>query len=435
MLRCRASTASWSRASLMRPWAYPQKSRRKSTASRVWCGRLNSSHPSSSPAKPSRRVRYSGASLRWPTGGHSFLLREPRSGDRWRRGHPNLPRAPEESSGGGLPRVPSARPSVAGETARAGVRGAACEVRRNSVRSSRSRCRPCLASERRPGRCGGPLGEGEGYVRQGFDFGRGVWGAQGAHRKHALGPCLTCWALTSPIRPAAWLQASSDPAANGSLRWLGSKVCSSACSRAAHAAPAAPFPSGDARAWIRPWTQGEPPFPAVLAGSNGDPASAPHDCERAGERGAIDGQNLPERSLGNFSGEGQRLQKSELRGSHAQWPESPVVVLRQHARGPTETRAHAGKNELLQLTHTEIDAYTFSAIQEIVLGPLFILFLLFLVQSCSVQRRPMERRIRGYSWANGRQSARKAFLPHFCTRRSQREVRSAHGWKLTHHLL
>jgi len=65
-----------------------------------------------------------------------------------------------------------------------------------------------------------------------------------------------------------------------------------------------------------------------------------------------------------------RLQKSELRGSQAQWPESPVVVLGQHARGPTETRAHAGKNELLQLTHIEIDVYTFSAIQEIVLGPL-----------------------------------------------------------------
>jgi hypothetical protein len=114
-------------------------------------------------------------------------------------------------------------------------------------------------------------------------------------------------------------------------------------------------------------TQGEPPFPAVLAGSNGDPASAPHDSERTGERGAIDGQNLPERSLGNFTGEGQCLQKSELRGSQAQWPESPVVVLAQHARGPTETRAHAGKNELLQLTHTEIDVYTLSAIQEIVL--------------------------------------------------------------------
>ena len=115
-------------------------------------------------------------------------------------------------------------------------------------------------------------------------------------------------------------------------------------------------------------TQGEPPFPAVLAGSTDDPASAPHDCERAGERGAIDGQNLPERSLGNFSGKGQRLQQSELRGSQAEWPQSRVVVLGQHARGPTETRAHAGKSERGRLTHTAIDVYTSIAIQEKLFG-------------------------------------------------------------------
>ena len=111
-------------------------------------------------------------------------------------------------------------------------------------------------------------------------------------------------------------------------------------------------------------TQGEPSFPAVLPGSTGDPASAPHDGERAGERGAIDGQNLPECSLGNFSGEGQGLQESELRASQAEWPESPVVVLGQHARGATETRAHAGKSERCGLTHNQIDAYTYIAIQE-----------------------------------------------------------------------
>src|SRR6202011_1675082 len=69
-------------------------------------------------------------------------------------------------------------------------------------------------------------------------------------------------------------------------------------------------------------------------------------------------------SLGNFSGEGQCLQESELRGSQTEWPESRVVVLGQHARGPTETRAHAGKSERRGLTHTMIDAYTCIGIQE-----------------------------------------------------------------------
>jgi hypothetical protein len=100
-------------------------------------------------------------------------------------------------------------------------------------------------------------------------------------------------------------------------------------------------------------TQRVPPFPAVLAGSTGDLASAPHDCERAGESGAIDGQNLPERTLANFSGFGQRLQESEWCGSQAEWPESGVVVLGQSPRGPTETRAHEGKSEHGRLTHAK----------------------------------------------------------------------------------
>ncbi len=111
-------------------------------------------------------------------------------------------------------------------------------------------------------------------------------------------------------------------------------------------------------------TQGELSFPAVLAGSAGDPAPAPHDGERAGECRAIDGQNLPECSLGNFSGERQGLQESELRGSQPEWPESRVIVLSQHARGAAETRAHAGESDGCGLTHATIDAYTSIAIQE-----------------------------------------------------------------------
>src|SRR4030088_72242 len=57
-------------------------------------------------------------------------------------------------------------------------------------------------------------------------------------------------------------------------------------------------------------------------------------------RSSPDRLAIHERALGNFSGEGQCLQESELRGSQTEWPESRVVVLGQHARGPTETRAH-----------------------------------------------------------------------------------------------
>jgi hypothetical protein len=39
-------------------------------------------------------------------------------------------------------------------------------------------------------------------------------------------------------------------------------------------------------------------------------------------------------------------------------------VLRQHARGPTETGAHTGKSGGDRLTHASIDAYTSIWIQE-----------------------------------------------------------------------
>jgi len=62
----------------------------------------------------------------------------------------------------------------------------------------------------------------------------------------------------------------------------------------------------------------------------------------ADERGAVDGQNFAKVALGNFSGEGERLQQCELRGFQTKWPQSRFVVLVRHPRSPTETGGQAG---------------------------------------------------------------------------------------------